>query len=287
MRTSAKLVRWCVVVPAVLAGSVLAVMVSGLLPDPVEVVVLAAVGALIGLLACGHLERPAARLVGGARGLRPGERAILTPVMRRVHAAGLDLGSVYVRRVGLPRGPVEPIGRTSVVVDPLLLRAMRRDWVTPEEAAGAFAHAVACRQAGPSGFDLAIRAWTLPWQLLWAFCVRVAGAFAWLPWAELAWSLRFVLGAVALARSVEQGQTFAGVGAGGLVLISYVAPAADRAWRRMVERDADALVAKHGLGTELAQFVERHGAPDAADAMERVHRLRTTGSNPRLHLVAN
>jgi hypothetical protein len=64
-----------------------------------------------------------------------------------------------------------------------------------------------------------------------------------------------------------------------LVAISYVAPAADRTWRAVVERDADRIVAQRGLADPLIYFVQwRQGA----DSMERVHRIRAAAAERTL-----
>ena len=60
------------------------------------------------------------------------------------------------------------------------------------------------------------------------------------------------------------------IATGILIAISYIAPAADRAWRAAVERDADRTVAHAGLAGSLVAYAQWQLG---ADSMERVHRI--------------
>lgn len=66
-----------------------------------------------------------------------------------------------------------------------------------------------------------------------------------------------------------------GIATGVLVAISYVAPAADRAWRSVVQRDADPIVAQRGLAGSLIQLAQwQHGSA----SLERVQRIRAAAA---------
>jgi hypothetical protein len=75
------------------------------------------------------------------------------------------------------------------------------------------------------------------------------------PAGQLAWNLRFVVGGVALVQGIQNGQPGTGTGAAALVAVSYIAPAASKAWRAIVERDADTVVAAHGLAEPRVRLV--------------------------------
>jgi len=277
MRASARLIRLCAVVPAGFAGSVIALMTFGFLPDPAELAAWAVGLALVVVLACGLLEPLACRVLGFARAPRPGERALLAPVVRLVEQAGLGADRILVRY--LPgEGPlVQPIGRHSVIVDPWLVEALYRRSIGVGESAAAIAHAVACLRVGPARFDLAARLWALPWTILAGGCRRIAEAFSWVPAGGLAWNLRFVVAGVALVQGFDNGQPGPGIGAAVLVAISYIAPAAGKTWRAIVERDADAVVAAHHLGEQLIRIVQRF---HPSRSLERVHRIRSASVIP-------
>jgi len=271
MRTTAKLIRLCAVVPAGMAGSVIALMAFGFLPDPAELSAWAMWLTLVLVLSFGRLEPPASRLLVFARSPRPGERALPTPALRLVEQAGLRTDRVLIRQAETADGPlVQPLGRHTVVIDPWLIDALYRRSLSLPESAAAIAHAAASQLVGPARFDLAARLWACPWTILVVACRRIAAALTWVPAGQLAWNLRFVFAAVALVQSIQHSRPGTGIGVASLVAVSYLAPAADKAWRAMVERDADAIVAAHQLGEPLIRLVQRlHGTR----SLERAHRI--------------
>ena len=278
MRTSTKLIRLWAVVPAGLAGSFVAVMGLGFLPD--SGLVFAFLGTLVVslVLACGWWEAAATRLFGFAGGLRPGQRAVLEPTLALVEKLGLAPGRVLVRLTDNDGLPVTPIGRDTVIVEPWLVRTLYERRLTTADAATAIGHAVASQRIGPSRFDLAARLWALPWTLVFVVIRQIARIFSWVPAGELAWHLRFVMGVIAVYQGFQPGgNPTLGVATGVLVVTSYIAPAANRMWRAVVERDADLILAQRGLADPLIQFVQwRQGA----DSMERVHRIRVAAADP-------
>lgn len=99
--------------------------------------------ALMGALCFGALERPAVRLLGGARTLSPAEAAALAPAIGLLSQKGLGPPEVrfYARdgEVGIAAGPA---GRRSVVVTSGLLRAAQGGRLPADQAAGVIAEAV-------------------------------------------------------------------------------------------------------------------------------------------------
>lgn len=279
MRTSTKLIRLCAVVPAGLAGSFVAIIGLGFLPG--AGLVFAFLGTLLVsiVLACGWWEAPVARIFGFARGLRPGQRAVLDPTLGLAEKIGLAPGRVLVRLTDTEGLPATPIGRRTVIVEPWLVQGLYERRLTAEDAATAIGHAVASQRVGPSRFDLAARLWAFPWTLLFVVIRQIARMFSWVPAGELAWHLRIAVGVVAVYQGFQPGGNPAlGVATGVLVAISYIAPAADRSWRAVVERDADRIVAQRGLAGSLIHFVQwRHGAA----SLERVHRIRAAATEAK------
>lgn len=277
MRTSTKLIRLCAVVPAGLAGSFVAVMGLGFLPDVGLVSAFLGTLLLSLVLACGWWEAPAARLFGFARGLRPGERAVLQPALALGENLDLAPGRVLVRLATSGDLPATPIGRDTVVVEQWLLDGLYERRLRTEDAATAIGHAVASQRVGPGRFDMAARLWALPWTLMFVVIRQIAHIFSWVPAGGFAWHLRIVIGVVAVVQGFQPGGSPAiGLAAGVLVAISYVAPAADRTWQTMVERDADRIVAQGGLADPLIHFAQWR---QRTGSMERVHRIRVAASD--------
>ncbi|HJR88659.1 MAG TPA: hypothetical protein VJ782_00700 [Aeromicrobium sp.] len=280
MRTSTKLIRLCAVVPAGLAGSFVAVIGLGFLPG--EGLVFAFLGTLVVslVLACGWLEAPTARIFGFARGLRPGQRAVLDPSLALLEKLDLAPGRVLVRLDDDARLPATPIGRRTVIVEPWLVQGLYERRLTTEDAATAIGHAVASQRVGPAQFDLAARLWALPWTLVYVVVRQVARIFSWVPAAEFAWHLRVVVGVVVVFQGFQPGgDPGLGVATGVLIAISYIAPAADRSWRAVVQRNADRIVAQRGLAGSLIHLAQwQHGSA----SLERVQRIRAAaGEKPR------
>lgn len=277
MRTSTKLIRLCAVVPAGLAGSFVAVIGLGFLPG--AGLVFAFLGTLLVslVLACGWWEAPAARLFGFARGLRPGQRAVLEPTLALVSKLDLAPGRVLVRLTDNDSLPATAIGRNTVILEPWLVQGLYGRRLTTADAATAIGHAVASQRVGPARFDLAARLWALPWTLVFVAVRLIARMFSWVPAGGFAWHLRILIGVVAVVQGFQSGgNPTLGVATGLLVAISYVAPAADRTWRAVVERDADRVVAQRGLADPLIHFVQwRQGA----NSMERVHRIHAAAAH--------
>lgn len=271
MRTSTKLIRLCAVVPAGLAGSFLAAMGLGFLPDLGLVAAFAGTLVVSLVLACGVWEAPAVRVFGFSRGLRAGESAALAPVLALLRVLELEPQRVVMRWTDTGGLPATWIGRRTVVVEPTLVQGLYEHRLTREDAAAAIGHAVASQRVGPSRFDLAARLWAFPWTLLYVVIRQIARAFSWVPASGFAWQMRFVIGVVVVVQGFQPGGDPAlGIATGILIAISYVAPAADRYWRRVVERAADRSVALAGLAGSMVHYAQWQ---DGADSLERVHRI--------------
>lgn len=278
MRTLTVMLWLAAVVPGVVAGSVVAIVGLGFLSGEGLIAAFAATAVVSVVLAVGGFEAPVSRALGFARGLRAGEQWLLEPAMRLTGKVDLAPGRVLVRLVDGDGAPVTPIGRRTVVIAPWLVAGPQGSRLSAADVATVIGHAVAGQRVGPARFDLAVRLWMLPWTLVMVAVRQVARRFAWVPAGGLAWRLRGVLGAVALYQGfLPDGQPRLGIVTAVVVALSYIAPAADRAWRALVEREADRIVAARGLGEQLAHFVQWQDGPGC---MERLHRIRVAAEEP-------
>lgn len=271
MRTSTKITRLFAVVPAALAGSFIAVVGFGFLPGAGLVAAFAGTLLVSLVLATGRWESAAARVFGFARELRPGEHATLAPTSALLNALDLAPGRVLMRWTDTGGLVASPIGRHTVIVEPNVIQGLYERRLTCEDAAAAIGHAVASQRVGPARFDLAARLWAFPWTLTYVVVQQIARAFSWVPAAGFAWHLRAVIGVIVVVQGFQQGGDPAlGVATGALIAISYIAPAGDRAWRGVVERDADLRVVHAGLAGSLVHYAQWQLGPDS---MERVQRI--------------
>lgn len=282
MRTSTKVIRLFAVVPAAVAGSFVAIIGLGFLPGAGLVAAFAGTLVVSLVLATGRWEAPATRVFGFARGLRAGERAILTPTLAMLEALDLAPGRVLLRGTDNGGLVAKPVGRRTVIVEPNVVQGLFERRLTREDAAAAIGYAVASQRVGPSRFDLAVRLWAFPWTLLYVIVRQIARAFSWVPAAGAAWQLRAVVGVIVVVQGFQPGGDPAlGVATGLLVATSYIVPAADRAWRGAVERDADRIVAHAGLAGSLAHYAQWQLGPNSMERVQRIAAAAQQGQQSR------
>ena len=286
MRFSMTVLRVVTLGPALLASFVLTVVVCALLPPALGLAVfLAAAGALVAL-ALGQLEAPAIAVLTRSRPATDGELQVMAPVLAELGSRGVDIGVLFVRRVQRPSTPVAvAIARRAVVVTPGLVESTYRGGVTVAEAAAALGHAVGRRRAIRPRLELAVLAATTPWRLVVGAFRSVGRAFAWLPFMQLAWTLRGVVGVICVVQSVAEGRAAPGLLGGAVIALTYLVPAAGRAIELRTERAADQMVLELGLGGVLAGLLRRYGHPMPIERAQRLEAVVQPHQRPRLHLV--
>jgi hypothetical protein len=272
-----------VMVPALLVSGLLWLMVLAVLPPALGLLGFLVGGALLAVLAIGGLEQQAVRLLTGSRAATEAERAVLGPVLHAHGGTGLAHVVAYVRRApGDQAPPALVVGRSSLVVTPWLVEATYRGWISREEAAAIVAHAGARHHAGRHRREVAVLAFTTPWRGILAVARRVGGVFGWFPLMRFAWSMRGVVGAVAVVQSVMEGRAPAGALAGVFVALTYLVPAAARAREVELEAEADRQLVARGLGQVMAGLLRRL----APVSIERLQRLEhRPPEQPVLHLA--
>ena len=271
--------------PGLVVSTVLTCMVGALLPPLPGLTLFAGGLGLAAVLCAGDLEQPAVRLLGRARVLSEAEAAALAPAIALLCQKGLGPPAVelYARdgEVGISAGAA---GRHSVVVSAGLLQATQMGQLPADQTAGVIAAAVGRIRLGQTRFDAAVKFWTIPWQLVRAVCLATAKTVRLFPLSQLAWRIRFVVAAVAVAQSVADGRIAAGVVAALFIALTYLAPRWQRQWDLRSQDDSDRYVADHGFGEALGRFLRR--CPPEPQTLERIHRLTGPVVRPCLALVA-
>lgn len=253
--------------PALLVSFVLAVVVFALLPPALGLVLFLASAAVLGALALGQLEVVAIGLLTQSRPATEAEFRVMAPFLAEPAGRGVDVGSLYVRRVQRPQTPVAlAIGHRAVVITPGLVEGTYRGGVTGAEAVAVLAHAVGRRRAIRPRLEAAVLAATTPWRMVVATFRCVGRAFAWLPFMRVAWTLRGVVGVICVVQSVTEGRTWPGLLGGAVIALTYLVPTAGRVIEARAEVAADQLVVELGLGGVLAGLLRRYGQSDDARA---------------------
>ncbi|NMM24761.1 MAG: hypothetical protein HHJ11_14955 [Phycicoccus sp.] len=272
--------------PGLLISTVLTCMVGALLPPLPGLTLFVGGLALTAVLCAGGLERPAVRLLGGARVLSEEEAAELAPAIALLCQKGLGPPAVelYARdgEVGISAGAA---GRRSVVVSAGLLQAAQMGQLPADQAAGVIAAAVGWIRLGQTRFDVAVELWTIPWHLVRAVALAIAKTVGWLPLTQFAWQIRFVVAAVAVAQSVADGRIAAGAVVAAFIALTYLAPRWQSQWDMRSQDDSDRFVTDHELGDPLARFLRR--CPPEPRTLQRIHRLTGPLARPSLALVVS
>jgi Zn-dependent protease with chaperone function len=272
--------------PGLFVSTVLTCMVGALLPPlPGLTLFVGGLGVMV-VLCAGGLERPAVRLLGGARVLSEVEAAALGPAIALLCQRGLGppLVELYARdgEVGIGAGAA---GRRSVVVSAGLLRAAQMGRLSDEEAAGVIAAAVGRIRLGQTRFDVAVELWTIPWQLVRAVTLAIAKTVGWLPLTRFAWRIRFLVATVAVAQSAADDRIAGGLVVAAFIALTYLAPRWQGQWDMRSQNDSDRFVADHDLGDALGRFLRR--CPPEPRTLERIHRLTRSVVHPSLALVVS
>ena len=294
--------------PTMLGSGMLWLFVLALLPGLLALAGFVAMLVLLVLLATGGLEAPVLRLLTPARVLTPGERSVLTPVLVPLAGRGLvahpyahpftqggaaaEAGQLLMcrsrhdavvpavmhGRCGRGKGgDSASAAQGTLVVSPWLVEAVGCGAISQAEAGALIVHAVGRHRAAGQRFEVAQTVWLLPWRAVTGLVTAVAARFARFPMVGPAWKVRGVVGVVAVVQSVAEGRAISGVLGGLFVALTYLVPAARRAWDTRLARAGDILVIHNGLGPVLAGLMSRHGRPLPR---ERSQRLSASGSIP-------
>ncbi len=249
--------------PAVVASCLLWVIALALVPPAVALLAFLAGVAVLVLFAVGVGECTAVRLLCASRSATPTEEQALAPLAARLAILGIARGrEVLIRsRVG-PRTPhAQLVGGGALVVTPWLVEAPARGRLSLDEAVAIVVHADARHRAENPRAEVLMLVVTLPYRGILAIAAVVANAVSWVPFLSFAWSVRGVVGVIAVAQQSAEGRPLLGVFAGTVVALTYLVPAASRAMAARVEAAADAAVVEHGLGPVLAHMLRRYRLP--------------------------
>lgn len=273
MRIPMNALKLLVDIPAIVASTLIWIMLLALAPPALGLVGLLLGVVVLGLLATGAGEAATGRLLVGARPARAAERAVLADELTHPSLGRSDLGKRHVlvrQNVGSRTPPAQLLGRGHLVVTPWLIEAIYRGWLNQDEAAALLVHAEGRHRAEGRRCEVAMAVGTLPWRAGSGIARGIGRGAGWVPFIRFAWACRGVIGVIALVQQVDEGRPALGIFAGGLVAMTYLVPGAVKATARRVEGAGDDAVIGCGLGRPMAQMLRRYRLPVA---MERLHRL--------------
>ena len=164
--------------------------------------------------------------------------------------------------------------------EPMLV-ALLRGQLDSEELCAATVWTIGTRDAqGDTRAHDALEAFCLPATLLAAGTRPLRRLAAW-PLVRTCWDGRGVLGVIALMQPLPTDHAWAGVGAAGVIVLSYLHPWWQRRWYAYIVRAGDDAVTAQGLGVVWARILRRRSPTVGTEA--RAARLERTGSpEPRI-----
>lgn len=193
-------------------------------------------GLIIGaVLLIGWGEDAAALVLLLARPATRSERASLAPAVALVHARepGLPAARLRVRVQMLPPAncwPVMPFARRTLLINPVLIHALRHGRLRPDQAAAIMTRAALVIDGGLTRSDAFLTYWTVPWQILAGIFEGVASALRGFPLVSFAWRARFVTIGIAVIQTAHSGPLWLAAFIATIGILSYAAPAWIRHW---------------------------------------------------------
>ena len=222
--------------------------VLAVLPLWAAALVLAVVVASMGVALVPSAEPAVVRLLHRARRATGPEHQMLSRVTATLCGRGQGPPvAFYVGQVGAAV-PAVAVGSRSVVVDRVLVDALVRGRLTPEQGATAIAPAAALVSAGATAADVAVLIWVLPWMVLRGVGTALLRACGLTALLRLGWRTRWVVVAVAVVQAIQASQpVWAGVLA-ALLALTYGWPRWITAWRARLAEVAASPAARRGAG---------------------------------------
>ncbi|NLD75453.1 MAG: hypothetical protein GX643_02180 [Acidimicrobiales bacterium] len=192
-------------------------------------------GLIIGaVLLIGWGEDAAALALLLARPATRSERATLAPAVALVQSRNPGRPArLRVRVQMLPPAncsPVMPFARRTLLVNPVLIHALRHGRLRPGQAAAIMTRAALVIDGGLTRSDAFLTYWTVPWQILAGIFEGVASALRGFPLVSFAWRARFVTIGIAVIQTAHSGPLWLAAFIATIGVLSYAAPAWIRRW---------------------------------------------------------
>jgi hypothetical protein len=273
--------------PALIVSVAVACSLGALLPPPGFVAFTVGLVVVSLVLGSRRLEPVTLRLWYRVRPLDECEQVLLAPVITRLCQVGI--GPPVVNLLMAARGAQEPrpIGRRTVRVSTGMIDQLATGRLSAEDAGAAMAYAIGVRDAGHRSFQMVYEFWMLPWQIIQTVTGGVRRMFTKLPLVGLAWRLRGLLGAAALAQCAQQGQWGIGLLAFVIVASTYVTPWCRAQWDQRLQRSASQFVVDLGLDQARLQTLRHEpGATAVCARSRRISGAQQVAPNPTRLVVS-
>ena len=237
--TSGLLLKAAVVIPDIIISSLLWLVIVAALPPAVGLA-LTVVGAVIGaLLATGHGEDTAVRLLFGARRATPVGAPRLA-VAWRIATHHLD-ADCFRLRIITHGAPITTAGRRHLLLSREVVDAYCANEITAHAVAALITEGIGRLRHGHTRFDLLWTFWTLPWDFIRGFTHAIGRRLARIPLVQFAWRTRFIVGTIAVVLEAQAGRWPSPIVIAAFIALSYLMPRWRQAWHRHLSVATDRL----------------------------------------------
>jgi len=235
---SGLLLKAAVVIPDIVISSLLWLVIVAALPPAVGLA-LTVVGVVIGaVLATGHGEDTAVRLLFGASRATPAEAPRLA-VAWRLATHDLDADGVLLRIV-THGPPVATAGRRHLLLSREVVDANCSNEINAHAVAALITEGIGRLRHGHTRFDLLWTFWTIPWDFMLGITHTIGRRLAWIPLVQFAWRTRAIVGTIAVVLEAQAGRWPSPIIIGVFIVLSYLMPRWRRLWFRHLDGSATA-----------------------------------------------
>lgn len=239
---SGLLLKAAVVIPDIVISSLLWLVIVAALPPAVGLA-LTVVGVVIGaVLATGHGEDTAVRLLFGARIATPAEAPRLA-VAWRIATHQLDADGIRLRIV-TQGPPIATAGRRHLLLSREVVDVFCSNQINAHAVAALITEGIGRLRHGHTRFDLLGTFWTLPWDFIRGIAHAIGRRLAWIPLVQFAWRTRAVVGCIAVVLEAQAGRWPSPIIIGAFITLTYLMPYCRAAWERRLTQAGDRYVAE-------------------------------------------
>jgi hypothetical protein len=198
--------------------------------------------------------------------------AILAAIVPIASLRGRNQPTIWLgRRLGA--GHAAMPNRADLVVAPEFMRQVANGQLTDRQASAIISQALGAAAVQDSTLVIVIDAYCLPWRIVQAFTGTASQIAARSPILGFSWKIRWIVFGAAVADSYRNARWAALVGVLAIAVLSWSTGYFQNQWVRTLEAIGDQRTIAEGLGSDLADLIQR---TDRSLAIaERADRLRS------------
>lgn len=196
---------------------------------------------------------------------------ILTAIVPIASLRGRHQPSVWIGRWIIGDQVVTP-SSTILVVNPRFIARVANGQLTDVQASAIISQALGAVEVIDSTLVNVLEAYSVPWRLVQVFIAMFSQCAARHRTLRISWSIRWLVFGVAIADNYLYARWAAFVGVIVIAVLSWTTGVFQKRWDRRLQDLGDQRTISEGLGTDLADLIQRSDRSLATS--ERADRLR-------------